>query len=195
MAAIAYASVPSYWFVVHPFVDFWRHRRRSPFRAVLPLWIAIMFALGALTWPWHGLRLYSSPFAWVPAFVFFVTGVSVYRRVRKEFGAANFSGQAEMRPAEFEQKLVTTGLHARLRHPIYLAHLCTLLGWTVGSGLAVNYALLAFALVTGAVMIGLEERELARRFGEDYARYRRQVGALIPRLRRREIARTASDEV
>jgi protein-S-isoprenylcysteine O-methyltransferase Ste14 len=76
---------------------------------------------------------------------------------------------------------VTTGLHARVRHPIYLAHLCMLLGFTIGSGLSVDYALLGFTLIAGAVMIALEERELERRFGEEWREYKSRSGAIFPK--------------
>ena len=75
-------------------------------------------------------------------------------------------------------------MHARVRHPIYLAHFSMLLGWTLGSGLAVNYALLAFALITGAAMIVLEERELEKRFGGQWRGYKRRVNAVLPSFRR-----------
>jgi protein-S-isoprenylcysteine O-methyltransferase Ste14 len=70
-----------------------------------------------------------------------------------------------------------------VRHPIYLAHLCELLGWSIGTGLVDVYALTAFAVITGAVMIRLEDRELEERFGEPYREYCRTVPAVIPRLR------------
>jgi protein-S-isoprenylcysteine O-methyltransferase Ste14 len=71
-----------------------------------------------------------------------------------------------------------------VRHPIYLAHLCTIAAFTIGSGMAVNYALLGFAIVTGAVMVRLEEKELAGRFGDDWRDYKRRVPAIIPHKRR-----------
>lgn len=55
-----------------------------------------------------------------------------------------------------------------------------LLGFAVGSGLAANYVLLAFALITGALMIVLEERELERRFGDEWREYKRRTGAMVP---------------
>jgi protein-S-isoprenylcysteine O-methyltransferase Ste14 len=56
-----------------------------------------------------------------------------------------------------------------------------MLAWSVGTGLVVCYGLTAFALVTGAIMIGLEDRELEQRFGEEYRAYRRRVPAVVPR--------------
>ena len=57
-----------------------------------------------------------------------------------------------------------------------------LLGWTVGSGLLVCYAMVGFSLVAGTVMITLEEHELEARFGEPYREYKRRVPAILPRF-------------
>ena len=84
------------------------------------------------------------------------------------------------------QKLITTGIRQRVRHPVYLAHLCELLGWSIGTGLLVCYGLTAFAIVTGAVMIRMEDTELQERFGPEYARYKETVPAVWPKMRTRE---------
>jgi protein-S-isoprenylcysteine O-methyltransferase Ste14 len=178
--AILYASIPSYWLVVHPFTGYWRSRQRSPFHALGLAWIAMWIALAVITWPWHSQRFYQTPFAWIASLILFALGFSIYRRIRSDFGIANLVGRTQLRTEPAEQRLVTTGMHARVRHPIYLAHLCILLGWTVGSGLLVDYALLIFALVTGAVMIWMEERELEGRFGEQFQNYRMRVPAMLP---------------
>jgi len=48
--------------------------------------------------------------------------------------------------------------------------------------LVVCYGLTVFAVVTGAFMIRLEERELEQRFGEEYRKYREGVPAVLPRM-------------
>ncbi len=77
---------------------------------------------------------------------------------------------------------MTTGIRARVRHPVYLGHLCEMLAWSVGTGLVVCCLLTAFAVVTGAVMISMEDAELEKRFGAEYAAYRRRVPAVLPRI-------------
>ena len=77
---------------------------------------------------------------------------------------------------------MTTGIRARVRHRVYLGHLCEMVAWSMGTGLVVCWLLTGFAIVTGAVMIQMEDKELEKRFGEEYQRYRDGVPALLPRI-------------
>jgi protein-S-isoprenylcysteine O-methyltransferase Ste14 len=58
-----------------------------------------------------------------------------------------------------------------------------MLAWTVGTGLAVCWALTAWAIVSGAIMIKLEDRELEERFGEEYRAYRASVPSIAPKVK------------
>jgi protein-S-isoprenylcysteine O-methyltransferase Ste14 len=188
MASVLYSSVPLFWFVVHPFACSWRRMDRSPYRVVLPVWAALIFLLGWITWSWHGRRLYASPWMWAPAAILLFFGLGIYAYIGSSFGAHKLSGEAELRPEEHAQELVTTGLHSRMRHPIYIAHLANFAAWTIGSGLLVCYLLLAISLLlTFPLMIWLEEHELIARFGPSYRDYQQKV-PLLPTLwpRRRE---------
>lgn len=179
ITGIAYASIPLFWFAIHPFASRWQQMRRSPYRVLLPLWMAIIAILGLVTWPWHSVQLYSNPFSWIPAIVFAIVSLIVYTRIRREFGVSNFIGETELRPSEHRQTLIRAGMHARMRHPIYFAHLCMLAGLAIGSGLAVTLILLAIsALCTFPLMIWLEERELEKRFGQRYREYKQDVPIL-----------------
>jgi len=60
-----------------------------------------------------------------------------------------------------------------------------MLAWSVGTGLVVCYGLTIFAVVTGAVMIRSEEKELEQRFGKEYREYKGRVPAVVPRIRAR----------
>ena len=183
-AGILYSSIPLFWFVIHPVAQRWRAMPGSPYRFLLPFWAGAIGILASATWPWHSIRIYSIPWMWLPAVLFVVLGISIYRRIGPEFGSKNFDGQIELRPEIQDQVLVTSGLHTRMRHPIYFAHLFMFAGWTIGSGLLINYLLLAIsAFVTFPLMIWLEERELEKRFGQSYRDYKARV-PLIPFQRR-----------
>jgi protein-S-isoprenylcysteine O-methyltransferase Ste14 len=177
---ILYASIPGFWFLVHPFVDYWRARAYSPFRVLLPLWILMWIVLGAVTWNWRLRPLYTTSWAWLAAVPLFLLALSIYARAGREFDARTLVGLTELRSGDHKQALITSGLHARVRHPIYLAHLVSLSAWTLGSGLLVNYTLLFLAIVAGGVMIRLEEREMEQRFGQSFIAYKQRVPAILP---------------
>ncbi|HYA95252.1 MAG TPA: isoprenylcysteine carboxylmethyltransferase family protein [Terriglobales bacterium] len=185
--ALVLSTIPAYWLLVHPRAEYWRSRRGSRFRILGPLWIAIWVAVGAITWPWRHVLLYDSAYSWLAAAPFFAAGFYLYHRGRARFNFAQLIGRPEVQGEGFEQRLVTTGIRARVRHPVYLGHLCELIGWSVGTGLAVIYVLMVLAVITGAVMVRLEDDELERRFGEPYRQYRKRVPAVIPRLERQII--------
>jgi protein-S-isoprenylcysteine O-methyltransferase Ste14 len=173
---VIYSSIPLFWFAIHPFAHRWQKMRRSPYRVLLPLWAILIAGLAFATCPWHSIKLYSNVLSLLVALPFFAIGASTYIRIRSEFGLSNFSGESELRPTEKEQALVVTGLHSRMRHPIYLAHLCMMAGWAFASRLAINFALLAVsALLTFPLMIWMEENELEQRFGNSYRQYRQSV--------------------
>jgi protein-S-isoprenylcysteine O-methyltransferase Ste14 len=137
--------------------------------------------LAAITAPWRGLALYHCWWCWIPASVLFGTGLTLYKLAGAGFSQAQLAGLPEVLPGHRQQHLVTTGIRAHMRHPVYLAHLCEMLAWSIGTGLAVCWMLTAFASVTGAAMIALEDKELENRFGEEYRQYRLRVAALLPR--------------
>jgi protein-S-isoprenylcysteine O-methyltransferase Ste14 len=181
LLAIVYSTIPAYWLLVHPFVDFWR-RRGASLRQVGPLWALLWLLAGWLTWPWLHVFLYRTPLAWVPGGLLIAVSLVLYAGSRGELSLDQVLGRAELEPHKHEQRLATAGLRARMRHPLYVAHTADLLGFAVGTGSLALYALSAFAVLTGFLMVHLEERELERRFGDDYRAYKRRV-PLLPGLR------------
>ena len=118
----------------------------------------------------------------MPAAVLFALGFFLYARSGAHFSWAQLGGLPEVRTDHRDDRLITTGIRAHVRHPVYLGHLCEMLAWSMGTGLLVSWLLTAFAIATGTVMIRMEDAELEKRFGEEYRRYQCAVPALIPRL-------------
>jgi protein-S-isoprenylcysteine O-methyltransferase Ste14 len=168
--------------MIHPFAERWRARSRSPYLILLPAWFAMWIVAALVTRPWMNVTLYSTPGSWIPAALLFAAGLFLYANSGKSFSAKQLGGLPELHASHRDQRLVTDGIRARVRHPVYLAHLCEMLAWSVGTGLAVCWALTAFAMFTGAFMIRMEDAELETRFGDDYRAYRRTVPAVIPRM-------------
>ena len=180
LACVVYSTIPSFWLLIHPRVHFWRKRRR-PYQLLLPLWSGMWLVVAAVTFRWRNLRLYSSSWTWLPAIILLALGFYLYRLARQNFTPAQLGGIPELQANHPDQRLVTTGIRARTRHPVYLGHLCEMLAWSIGSGMAVNFVLTAFAVLSGAIMLRVEDGELQQRFGAEYAAYRSRVPPLFPR--------------
>lgn len=184
LACCVYASVPSFWLIIHPHALKWRERKRkhrAVYNILVPLWMSMWVALFLITYPWRHMFLYRSLWAWVIALLFIAGGIFFYIRAGHGFSPLQLSGHHELEPHRHQQKLVVHGIREHVRHPIYLGHLLEMLGWSIGTGLLVCWMLTAFAIFTGIVMIRTEENELVERFGDSYRDYQRRVPVLIPR--------------
>jgi protein-S-isoprenylcysteine O-methyltransferase Ste14 len=95
----------------------------------------------------------------------------------------NFAADAQLKrhrttvkPFEDSAALVTTGVYAGTRHPMYLGFVLILLGVAVLFGSVGPFVIVAvFPLVMEAIFIPTEERMLAARFGEQWVAYRAKV--------------------
>jgi protein-S-isoprenylcysteine O-methyltransferase Ste14 len=182
IVCVVYATIPLFWLMIHPRADYWRARAGSPYLVLVPMWVGMWVAAGALTARWRGVAAYERWWIWIPAGILIGVGVLLYKLSGSGFSPEQLYGLPEIVAGNQEQQLVTTGIRARVRHPVYLGHLCEMLGWSVGTGLVVCWVLTGFAVVTGAVMIRMEDAELGKRFGEEYERYRSAVPAILPRI-------------
>jgi len=146
------------------------------------MWVAMWIVVALVTRPWRDVSFYRADWTWIAAALLFACGLYLYSQSGKNFSAKQLGGLPEIHGRNREQRLVTDGIRSRVRHPVYLAHLCEMLAWSTGAGLAVCWVLTAFAVVTGAVMIRMEDAELEERFGDSYRAYRRSVPAVLPRV-------------
>ncbi len=92
-------------------------------------------------------------------------------------GAAEFLG---LKPER--KRLVTSGLYARVRHPMYLGALLFL--WATPVLYALDLLLCILATLYLIFGMYVEERRLLAGFGSAYESYRSRVPALIPVPRR-----------
>ncbi len=176
-----YATIPALWLTIHPFVSYWRKRKGAVMGWIGLIWLGLMAATLALTFRWREVQVYRTQWSWLAWLLLFAVGTVVYRRMGS-FGLARVIGQAEVRPEEHEQQLITKGMHAHVRHPIYLAHWLMLTAWTIGSGTMALLLMWLLAVITGGFMLHAEERELRVRFGAAWDEYSTRVPMILPRF-------------
>jgi protein-S-isoprenylcysteine O-methyltransferase Ste14 len=82
-----------------------------------------------------------------------------------------------------DQKLVTTGIYSRIRHPMYLAHLVwavahllLLHNWIAGPSMLL--ALIPFYLIR----VRKEEAMMLKHFGKEYEEYTEKTGRIFPKF-------------
>ena len=177
-----YATIPSFWLIIHPFADYWRKRFRAPLKFLGLVWVVLWILVWAASSPWRNAMLQISSKWSLIALPFWAVSVFIYFGGQRHFSINQVIGRNELEADRHPQILVTTGLHARMRHPLYFGHLCTMLGWFALVHTVAVLSLLTLAIATAAIMIHFEDAELEQRFGEDYRRYRQRVPAVIPRF-------------
>ena len=169
--------IPIYWLILHPFNSFWRSRVRAAF------WVAGLAAWtagGILLWICRPLLLAAARPPWIAiAAGVALIGVEVYLflRVERELGSRRLVGYAELTGTG---EMFTGGLYAHVRHPRYTGMFCAVVGAALLGGTLRLWAILAIWWVLALIVIRLEERELAARFGPAYIAYRKRVPAFLP---------------
>ncbi len=110
----------------------------------------------------------------------FAAGLWLLRRAHREL-AANWTPTVQILQS---QRLVTSGIYARLRHPIYAAVWLMALAQALllHNGLAGPAGLLGFLPVYW-IRVPREERMMQDHFGDEYRAYRERTGGILPRRR------------
>jgi protein-S-isoprenylcysteine O-methyltransferase Ste14 len=81
-----------------------------------------------------------------------------------------------------DHALIESGPYWFVRHPVYAGYLALLLGSGVASLNVSLWLLWPVSLLGILIQADSEERLLGQRFGQDYKRYVRRTGRLIPRF-------------
>lgn len=93
-------------------------------------------------------------------------------------------GKGTLAPWNPPQKLVVRGVYRHVRNPMIVGVFCILLGEAVFFGSLPLLCWFGFFLLVNMIYIPLkEEPGLAKRFGDDYLLYKRNVPRWIPRWR------------
>lgn len=182
LLAISLPPAVVYWFILHPFIGFWRRvgmRTTYWFIGVFYLGsvVALFFVRDALLGRDLGLSL-PATLAAVPLLV--TSGV-VARKRKRHLSFKILAGVPEVSPEAGGTGLLTEGIYGRIRHPRYVEFTLGCVGWALVINYAGLYLLVALSLAALYAIVLIEERELRERFGQAYVDYASRVPRFIPR--------------
>jgi protein-S-isoprenylcysteine O-methyltransferase Ste14 len=167
----------------------WRRSRKLPVRvsvrdldetivgAIAVIGLAIVPLLYVASgFPRFADYRFEPAFGWIGALAM-VAALYLFYRAHRDL-SCNFSASLDIR---LHHTLVTTGVYARVRHPMYTAF------WVWGAGQALllpNWVAGPAGLVGFAVLffrrVGREEQLMVETFGQDYRAYMARTARLFP---------------
>jgi protein-S-isoprenylcysteine O-methyltransferase Ste14 len=174
-----------WWFLLHPFVGFWRKLGVRLTMIVLGLFLLASvlalvsirdFLLGAdlgLSWPLFAVGI-----------VLMVLAAWIGLKRRKHLTIRILAGIPEVEAEPQRQgKLLEEGPYAVIRHPRYVEVVLATFAYAAIANHVGSWIVVIAMLPLLHLVVILEERELVERFGEAYRDYAARVPRYMPRLK------------
>jgi methanethiol S-methyltransferase len=138
-----------------------------------------IFLFGALQ-PAHYVFSPGKYFQYAGLFIAY-WGVFVLMRSFRAFNVRKFLG-IHATEKEYDN-LITSGMFAVIRHPVYLGTILLLIGFFMYTPTVSTLILVVSSILYIMVGIGLEEQKMIKHYGEEYKQYRKKVPMLIPKMK------------
>lgn len=170
-----------WWFLVHPFIGFWRRLgARTSLAAVAGSMIALMVGLVFFREPLVGRSLGTSwPLVGL-AVVLAAGAATLGIRRKRHLTTRILSGVPELEGDA--GNLLTEGPYAVIRHPRYVEVMLAVLAYAAFANHVGSWVLAALTVPVLHAVVLLEERELKARFGAAWDDYAARVPRWVPRL-------------
>jgi protein-S-isoprenylcysteine O-methyltransferase Ste14 len=84
-------------------------------------------------------------------------------------------GLIQLKGLENIDHLVTNGLFARIRHPMYTGFILWISGWVIYQGATLSFFIWLVSIANILYWRRIEERKLEVQFGEEYFRYKKST--------------------
>lgn len=164
-----------------------RSKRAAAINSAMFLVVGPGTVMGLIPWLLTGWELSDPMPAWAPVPVQWLGGLLLLAGITfivQAFVRFVVEGFGTPMPVAPPQHLVVGGIYRWVRNPMYTALLTGILGQALlfGKWSVLVYAVIAWAIFATFVRFR-EEPVLAKRFGAEYATYKRNVRAFLPRLR------------
>jgi protein-S-isoprenylcysteine O-methyltransferase Ste14 len=180
---IFWPVIPLFWIPVHLMTGLFKRLGLATLIFPIIFWLPLAYNLYSIKEHLLFYQITMPAFLTYPGWAFFISGLAlhiltgIYLRFGL-IGIPEFSDKVKMH-------LVKKGPFAVVRHPTYLAHSMIFLGAFLITGI-LTVALIAVLdfFTVQVIIIPFEEKELQRRFGDEYMEYKRRVPKFFPKLMR-----------
>ncbi len=172
----------AWWFVVHPFVGFWRRLGARVTMGVMVVFFAVSVAGLALIRDWLlgpdlGLQW---PLVGLGVGLVLLAGVIGWKR-KKYLTMRILAGVPEVEAdVEKRGKLLVEGPYAVIRHPRYVEIVFATFGYAAIANYLGCWIVAILSIPVLHLIVILEERELLDRFGDAYRDYAARVPRYFP---------------
>jgi protein-S-isoprenylcysteine O-methyltransferase Ste14 len=175
MTLMFWPVIPLFWIPVHVAVRFFRRPGLAVYLLPIFTWLPLAF----LIYRHRDFLLQfkiTLPFPCaIIGWGLLISGTLLHIWTARLLGLWGIIGVPEL-SGRVEEHLAAEGPFSMVRHPTYLAHTLMFSGvFLITGSLTVGIVAVIDCIVVNSVIIPLEERELADRFGEEYASYKKKV--------------------
>ena len=184
IAVLLVISLPPaivWWYVIHPFVGFWRKIGKPiTYTVMTVLFLGSVVGLFAVR---DALVLTDLGTSWImvgvaAALIIPAIWLAILRAKYLSFGI--LAGVPELDADGSGGKLLNQGIYAVIRHPRYVEIALGTLAYAAFANYLGGYILALLTIPGIHAVVVIEEKELAERFGEEYEAYRASVPRYIP---------------
>jgi len=172
----------AWWFVIHPFVGFWRRVGKPiTYTVMTVLFLGGGAGLFAIR---DALVLADLGTNWIMvgvAAVLIIPAIWLAIARTKYLSFAILVGVPELDVDGSGGKLLNEGIYAVIRHPRYMEIVLGTLAYAAFANYLGGYVIALLTIPAIHAIVVIEEKELGARFGEQYDAYRASVPRYIPR--------------
>ncbi len=185
VAVLVWIGLPPaivYWFILHPFVGFWRKREKAVTFLVLGVLFVGMGVGLYITRDLVLVREFGTHWSlWVAAAGAYVVSIAIEIQCRKHLKFKTLAGVPEVEVEQAGRKLLDQGIYARVRHPRYVSVTFGMLAMNLFANYLALWILWPVTIVSLYAIATLEERELIASLGPKYKEYRERVPMFVPK--------------
>jgi protein-S-isoprenylcysteine O-methyltransferase Ste14 len=184
IAVLLVISIPpaiAWWFVIHPFVDFWRKVGKPiTYTLMTVLFLGGVVGLFAIR---DALVLTDLGTNWITvgaAAVLIIPALWLAVLRAKHLSFAILTGVPELDADGAGGVLLNEGIYSVIRHPRYVEVVLGTFAYAAFANYLGGYIIALLTIPAVHAIVVLEEEELAARFGEQYEAYRASVPRYVP---------------